>query len=110
MSSRFNSVNFMSLTSDGNDLSVFSAKFKNMRYNVPTERTLTLRPQDEANLPGLAEKYLGDRHLWWVLLEYNGLYDPIGEIKAGYVLRIPSRSALIAYLETTQENPSNVVL
>ena len=110
MTSRFNTVNFMVRTSDQGDLSVFSAKFKNMRYNVPTERTLTLTPADESNLPGIAQKYLGDMNLWWVLLEYNGLYDAINDVKAGDILRIPSRTELITYLETTPENPSNVVL
>lgn len=110
MSSRFNSVNFMKLDSAGVKLSIFSAKFKNIRYNVPTERSLLLGPGDECNLPGLALKYLGDMNLWWVLLEYNGLYEPIEEVRAGLELRIPSRTALITYLETTEENASNVIL
>ena len=110
MSSRFNSANFMKADSDGNSLSIFSAKFKNMRYNIPTERTLILGPADECNLPGLAQKYLGDMNLWWVLLEYNGLYNAIEDVRPGNVLRIPSRTALITYLETAHERPSNVIL
>jgi hypothetical protein len=110
MSSRFNVANFMALTKDGQALSVFSAKFKNIRYNIPAERTLVLTVADEHNLPGIAAKYLGDKNLWWLLMEYNGLYDPIGEVLAGNILRIPSRTALIAYLETTPENSSTVVL
>jgi hypothetical protein len=89
---------------------VFSAKFKNMRFNVPTEKTVALSAADAANLPGLAHRLLGDKSLWWVLLEYNGLYNPIEDIRPGILLNIPSRSALITYLETTPEKPSNVVL
>lgn len=110
MSSRFNSTNFMQKTADGNHLSVFSARFKNLRHNVPVERTLTLGPQDESNLPGIAAKYLGDVNLWWVLLEFNGLYNPVLDIRAGMTLRIPSRSAVITFLETSPEAASNVVL
>ena len=108
--SRFDAVNFMRLTADRKDNSVFSARFKNMRFNVPTEQTIRLTSADEHNLPGLAFKYLGDVSLWWVLLEYNGLYDAISDVRAGLVLRIPSRTALITYLETTPEKPSNLIL
>lgn len=110
MASRFNLANFMTRTSDGQALSVFSAKSKNMRFNVPTERTITLGSADAHNLPGIAHRFLGDKGLWWVLLEYNGLYDPIEDVQPGLILRIPSRSALITYLETTPEKPSNVIL
>ena len=108
--SRFDSVNFMRMTTDGKHLDVFNAKFKNMAFNIGAERTIQLSAADEHNLPGLAFKYLGDVALWWVLLEYNGLYDAIEDVKAGMVLRIPSRSSIISYLETTPEVASNVVL
>lgn len=107
---RFDAVNYMPLTSDGQDNSVFNARFKNMRFNVPVQQTIRLTAADEHNLPGLAFKYLGDVDLWWVLLEYNGLYDPIADVRAGLVLRIPSRTALISYLETAAEKPSNLIL
>lgn len=107
---RFNIANFMTPTADGKTLSVFSASYKNMRYAVAVERTLLLRPQDEHNLPGIAEKYLGNKELWWVLLEFNGLHDPIHDIKAGNVLLIPSRSSLISYLEATEDTSDTLVL
>jgi len=108
--SRFDSVNYMPLTRDGEDNSVFSARFKNIRHNVPVQQTIRVTVADEHNLPGLAFKYLGDVALWWVLLDYNGLYDAIEDVKAGLVLRIPSRTALISYLETTADTPSNLIL
>lgn len=107
---RFNALNFMPLTSDGGDLDVFASKAKNMRFNVPAAKTITLSMADEHNLPGLAHQHLGDQSLWWVLLEYNGLQDPIKDIKAGLVMRIPSRRDLITYLETTTDKPTNVTL
>lgn len=107
---RFDSINFTTLTSDGQDNDIFNAKFKNMRFNIPTAKTITLTIADENNLPGLAEKYLGDKSLWWALLEYNGLYDAIEDVKAGNVLRIPSRTSLITYLETTTETSTNLIL
>lgn len=107
---RFDSINFMTMTSDRQDLDVFGAKFKNLRYNIPTESTIVLTAADENNLPGLAYTHLGDKSLWWVLLSYNGLYDPIEDVKAGLKLKIPSRRALITYLETTTDQPTNIIL
>ena len=108
--SRFDSVNFMQFTSDGAELDVFTAKFKNMAFNVPAQLSIQLTAADTSNLPGLAFKYLGDVDLWWVLLEYNGLYDAIHDVRAGIILKIPSRSSVIAYLETTPDNSSNQIL
>lgn len=108
--SRFDAVNYTRLTADGGDNDVFSARFKNMRFNVPIQKTIRLSAADEHNLPGLAHVHLGDKDLWWVLLHYNGLYDAIQDVRAGMQLRIPSRSALLAYLETSSEKPSNLVL
>lgn len=107
---RFDAVNYMPLTSDGADNDLFRAKFKNLRFNVQVQKTIRLTAADSHNLPGLAHVHLGDKDLWWVLLEFNGLYDPIEDIQPGLLLRIPSRASLISYLETTSERPANLVL
>lgn len=98
----------MTLTSDGGDLDVFSAKSKNLRFNVPIERTIRLGLGDENNLPGLAFKYLGDTSLWWVLLEFNGLDDAMQDVQPGLFLNIPSRRDLITYLEVSETSSSTV--
>ena len=107
---RFDAIRFREMTADRQDLDEFSAKSKNMRFNVPTEKTIVLTSADENNLPGLAHTYLQDKSLWWVLLEYNGLYDPINDVKAGTVMKIPSRRALIQYLETSEDKATNVII
>lgn len=105
---QFDAIKFMTLTSDGGDLDIFSAKSKNMRFNVPIERSIRLGLGDENNLPGLAFTYLGDASLWWVLLEFNGLDYPLADIKPGTVLNIPSRRDLITYLEISETSSSTV--
>lgn len=107
---RFNQVNFLSLTSDGGDLDVFTSKGKNMRYNLAVGETVVLNSSDEHNLPGLAYRLLGDENLWWVLLAFNGLYDALDDVKAGLKLKVPVRRDLIAYLETADAAPSNVII
>ena len=107
---RFDAINFRVMTPDRQDLDEFSAKSKNMRFNVPTEKTIVLTSADENNLPGLAHKHLQDKDLWWVLLEYNGLDDAINDIKPGNVMKIPSRRALITYLETESDRATNIII
>lgn len=108
--SRFDSVNYMLLTSDRQDNNLFSARFKNMRFNVPSSKTIRLTAADEHNLPGLAHVHLGDKDLWWALLEYNALYDAIEDVRAGLVLKIPSRTALISYLESSPDRPTSLII
>jgi nucleoid-associated protein YgaU len=96
---RFDSANFMSLSADGQDLDIFSARFKDIRFGVPSSVSVEVDSATEANLPGLADKYLGDQALWWIILEYNGLVDPIEDITPGTVLRIPERRSVIQYLD-----------
>jgi hypothetical protein len=95
--SRFDISSLMTTTSGYHD--VWTARFSNMRYAVPSINTVTVNSGFEANLPALAEKYMGDQNMWWILLQYNGLIDPIHDIRIGQVLKIPDRTSLISYLE-----------
>lgn len=106
--SRFDLSGFCSLTEDGQDLDMFSAKFKNLALVSATSRVITVDATTEANLPYLAEKYLGSSRLWWTILMYNGLLDPIEDITVGTKLAIPSRSSIINILESG--NRSNISL
>ncbi len=107
---RFDSINYMELTTDGGALDIFSSRFKNLRFNVPTEKTIILTDADECNLPGLAYTYLGDESLGWALLEFNGLYDSIKDLKAGVRINIPNRRELITFLETQPDVTSQIVI
>lgn len=98
MTFRFSSVNFFPELDNGQN-DIWSSTAKNMRFNLASDRTIIVDARWESNLPGLAEEVLGDMNLYWVLLAYNGLVDPIEDVKPGVVLRIPRRKDLVAYLE-----------
>lgn len=51
------------------------------------DRFHTLVSSDRLDL--LANTYLGDPHLWWVIADYNDLLDPL-DLTPGVVLRIPA--------------------
>ena len=103
--SRFSISGLMTISEDGYP-DVWGARFSNLRYSVASVNTITVSSGFEANLPALAEKYLGDQNMWWILLQYNGLIDPIHDIRIGQVLQIPDRTALISYLE--RQSPTTV--
>jgi hypothetical protein len=96
-SARFSVDNF--LPYPNGRMSPFDANFRDLRYAIPSDREILVTAKEQADLPNLALQYLGDNRLWWVILQYNGLYDPIEDIQPGVKLRIPRRAALIAYLE-----------
>lgn len=83
----------------GGAFDIWDATPRDMRFNVPSSTTLVVDSSLEANLPYIAHVYLGDQSLWWTILYFNGLMDPISDIYALAVIRIPDRPALISYLE-----------
>lgn len=94
--------NFVDPTLDGGELNIWDAHFKNIHLWVPTAETITVDAEWEANLPGLAAAKLGSRYLWWALMMYNGLQDPIADMKPGKVLNIPDASALVTFLNSSK--------
>ena len=88
-------------------MNIFDANFRDLRFAIPSEREVLITAKEQSDLPGMALQYLGDNRLWWVLLQYNGLYDPIEDIQPGTRIRIPSRASLINFLENSVAKPSS---
>ncbi len=101
---RFNLENFIPVTADGQNLDIFKAKFRDIRATVREQQRVVIDAAFEANLPGLAYKYLGNTSLWWAILMYNGLQDPLDDVKVGMTIKIPSRSDLITLMESAEVN------
>lgn len=60
-----------------------------------TDTTIVLT-QMFVNRPDLiAEKAYKNPTLWWAICEYNGIYDPFSQLKAGLVIKIPEQNRLI---------------
>lgn len=93
---------FMSVTDDGGALNYWDADFRNLNLIIPASETVVIGAEWSYNLPGLAASKLGSRFLWWVLLVYNGLSDPINDVVPGVTLAIPDRNALMSFLQATQ--------
>ncbi len=104
---QFNIEQFMPRNSDGTSLSIFNAKFRRIR-DLPEVQRVTVDAAYAHNLPTLAYEHLGDVGLWWVLLMFNGLQDPIEDIVPGLVLKIPDKNYLMQMLEA-QEATTNVM-
>ncbi len=102
----FDQNQYMQKTDDGASLNFWDADFKNLHLRVPVQETVIVDARWEANLPGLAAEKLGSRYLWWAILMYNGLDDAITDVYPGRVLRIPSRTALMTYMENVRSSKS----
>jgi hypothetical protein len=98
--SRFN-ASFYYPVLEGGAFDIWDANPVDLRFNVPTATTIVVDSSLEANLPHIAYEFFGDTSLWWTLLYYNGIHDPISDIYSLTILRIPDRQALISYLERT---------
>ena len=50
--------------------------------------TYTVKPKDTYH--GIAHKFFGTRRLWWVIVKFNNILDPINFPKPGTKLMIPT--------------------
>lgn len=80
-----------------------SAKYKNIRQLLPAANSYTVSSMDEANAPGLAFKFYGDRGYWWVICFYNGILDPISGFEPGMVLQLPALADINALLSSQDD-------
>lgn len=76
----------------------FHSLYKNLRYRIKNHTTYKVTAADVANLPGISFNVYGTVDLWRVILEYNGLSDPINDVQIGMTLNIPDKSAVASLL------------
>lgn len=100
--SAFSFENFADPTDTLDDYNIWDAAFKDIHIHVPVSEVITIDARWEANLPGLAAAKLGSRYLWWAIGMFNGLYDPLTDMRPGMQIRIPETNALRAYLQFRQ--------
>lgn len=56
--------------------------------------------QDLAKRPDLiAHKAYGNSSLWWAILEFNNIRDPLFDIRPGHVFRIPELTRLLEAIQ-----------
>lgn len=99
--------NFLTVaTTDSTRWDYLRSGVTNLRYKVPVAQTITVGSGDQGNLPGLAQRYLGDRFLWHALLHYNGLYDSLRDVVPGMSLNIPEKATLLRVLAQQEQSQS----
>jgi len=55
---------------------------------------------DIANRPDLiAQKAYEDTRLWWVIYEFNDIRDPMFDLRAGMILRLPQLQRVLQAIE-----------
>ena len=67
--------------------------------NSPDDVYVTITA-DIVNRPDLISfKAYGSPDLWWAIYEYNGITDPLFNIKTGQILRIPNQDRLLTAIQ-----------
>jgi hypothetical protein len=98
----FDLSNYAPVDNTGSMRNIFKSGFKNVKFQVQPSTTLVITAKHLCNLPGIAYTYYQDTSLWRALLAYNGVVDALSDICVGFTLRIPSKSDLMAYINSQQ--------
>jgi len=76
----------------------------------------TVDQKSVGRLDNIADAFLGDDNLWWLIAQYNAILDPFSEITEGRILRIPTKARVQTLLSgklggypSTREVPVNNV-
>jgi nucleoid-associated protein YgaU len=60
--------------------------------------------QEIKNRPDLiAQTFYGNTEYWWVIYEFNGIRDPLFELKLGQILRIPAIERVLTAVSKLEE-------
>lgn len=79
---------------------------------IKNVKNFVLHPVSDADAgrPDLiAKKYYGSPELWWIICFYNGIINPISELKSGVTLKIPDYSPIAADVRRTNTRTGQVV-
>jgi len=110
MSQDFDYSKFTPLDNTLQQYNIFRSAYKNIRFALPVNETITVKEHDIGNLAGLAFKSYGDVSMWRVIQEYNGIQDPIQDMWAGQILKLPLKSAVIQYMNDQLHSKSQTFI
>lgn len=51
----------------------------------------------------IAQTFYGNVEYWWIIYEFNGVKDPLFELKIGQILRIPDLSRVLEAIAKLEE-------
>lgn len=67
-----------------------------------TDELFILTKEFEHRPELIAYTFYGDTSLWWFILQYNNILDPITEFVEGLVLMIPDKDRALAMISNAQ--------
>jgi hypothetical protein len=99
-------ANFVPLTTNQLSLDALKAKYLNLRFNLPIQTSMIVSEKYVANLPGLADDVYGTIDFWWVIAMFNGIIDPINDMRIGRMINLPRYDDVVSFLN--RDFPSTV--
>lgn len=64
---------------------------------------VTITQEYEKRPELLSSKVYGTPDLWWAIYEFNGIMDPLFDLRMNQILRIPSLERVVAAIQNTEE-------
>lgn len=61
----------------------------------PGDTFISIKQEDISRPDLISHKAYGTYNLWWAIMEYNKIQDPIFELKEGQILKIPELERLL---------------
>lgn len=75
-----------------------------LKLEAGEDDTFVTITQEMVQRPDLiAQTFYGNTEYWWVIYEFNGIRDPLFELKLGQILRIPALDRVLAAIEALEE-------
>ena len=87
-------------------LDFLNAYYLDMFNQITVYTNFMITHSSEGRLDIISNKFYGIPDLWWIIGMYNGIINPIFEIKVGINLRIPDRNQVDTLLQISTQ-PSN---
>ncbi len=69
---------------------------RNVFVTDPTDFMYVVEPRFEGRLDLITAVYLGEQNIryWWLVAMLNNILDPYTEVKAGRIVRVPTKERL----------------
>lgn len=70
---------------------LLSARYIGALKEINSWRPHEVKFNEESRLDKIASKHYGADDLWWAIAVYNGIINPVTEVIAGKILKIPQQ-------------------
>ena len=107
--SRTNLINIVTPTEGDTTpyLEVVDGKFIRFLNELKYDRSYMVTDAAAGRLEYISYQIYGTIQLWWVIGLYNGIINPIKDVIAGKILRVPTKESIDVYFNKVEDSNQN---